>query len=315
MRDPKLGIKLSQLRALLAVAEHGNFSEAALMLSLSQSAISHAIASLEEELGVMLFQRGRQGAVLTPVGQRVVAQAQAVMQSLQQLVAEANLDRGLRGGQLRVSCFRSVAAHVLPGVIAQFRQRFPLIDIVLREREHYVEVEQDLHTAKADVGFLQLPCATDLQTFEVLRDEYVVIVPQQAFPAHHRLTWNDLTRFPLITAGGSCTELLKAHLERCGQSIPMAYTVREDSTLVGMVAKGLGAGLLPSLAAQPLPAGVQMFSLPVRLERRIGVAIWSGALHSPAVYAFLDEVQALDSLLVKPSPSPPFAEVNGSIVC
>jgi DNA-binding transcriptional ArsR family regulator len=59
-------LKISQLRALVAVANHGNFSEAALHLELSQSAVSHAIASLEEELGVMLLSRGRHGAHLTP---------------------------------------------------------------------------------------------------------------------------------------------------------------------------------------------------------------------------------------------------------
>jgi hypothetical protein len=63
-------IKLSQLRALVAVAECGNFSEAALHLEVSQSAVSHAIATLEDELGVVLFTRGRHGATLTPIGER-----------------------------------------------------------------------------------------------------------------------------------------------------------------------------------------------------------------------------------------------------
>nr|WP_258002467.1 LysR family transcriptional regulator [Fischerella thermalis] len=58
-------MKLSQIRALVAVAECGNFSEAASELQLSQPAISHAIATLEEELGVPLFARGRYGAVLS----------------------------------------------------------------------------------------------------------------------------------------------------------------------------------------------------------------------------------------------------------
>lgn len=61
-------LKISQLRALVGVADYGNFSEAALQMDLSQSAISHAIASLESELGVILLSRGRHGANLTPVG-------------------------------------------------------------------------------------------------------------------------------------------------------------------------------------------------------------------------------------------------------
>lgn len=72
-------MKLSQLRALVAVADHNNFSEAALHLGLSQSAISHAIASLEEKLGVVLLSRGRHGAHLTSVGERVTTHARNVL--------------------------------------------------------------------------------------------------------------------------------------------------------------------------------------------------------------------------------------------
>ncbi|NJO50380.1 MAG: LysR family transcriptional regulator, partial [Leptolyngbyaceae cyanobacterium RM2_2_4] len=92
MRDvSRDGIKLSQLRALIAVADHGNFSEAALYLDVSQSAVSHAIATLESELGVVLLSRGRHGANLTPVGQQIIQYARQVMQMLEQISKEANL--------------------------------------------------------------------------------------------------------------------------------------------------------------------------------------------------------------------------------
>jgi len=68
-------IKLSQLRALVAIADCGNFSEAALKLDVTQSTISHAITILEEDLGITLVQRGRHGARLTPVGDRITAHA------------------------------------------------------------------------------------------------------------------------------------------------------------------------------------------------------------------------------------------------
>jgi DNA-binding transcriptional LysR family regulator len=71
-------MKLSQLRVLVAVAEYENFTEAALQLEMSQSAVSHAIAALEERLGVVLFLRGRTGAHLTPVGQQIVTHAKAI---------------------------------------------------------------------------------------------------------------------------------------------------------------------------------------------------------------------------------------------
>ena len=75
------------------MAEHNNFSEAALHLELSQSAISHAITTLEEELGVLLLARGRHGANLTPVGERVISHARQMLQLLEAMVKEANLVR------------------------------------------------------------------------------------------------------------------------------------------------------------------------------------------------------------------------------
>lgn len=102
-------VKLSPMRALVAVASYGNFSEAALDLSISQSAVSHAIATLEDALGVVLLSRGRHGATLTPVGERVLHYAQVMLNTLEDIGREANLAKGLDGGHLRLVSFRSAA--------------------------------------------------------------------------------------------------------------------------------------------------------------------------------------------------------------
>ena len=149
-------IKISQLRALVAVALHGNLSEAALHLELSQSAVSHAIASLEQELGVLLLSRGRHGALLTPVGERVISHARSVLQLLEAVVKEANLEKGLHGGQVRIASFRSVATNVLPAVIARFRIHFPEITVAITEHYDFSGVEQALRAGYADIGFTYL---------------------------------------------------------------------------------------------------------------------------------------------------------------
>lgn len=87
-------LKISQLKALVFVADNGNFSAAALELDVSQSTVSYAIATLEEELGVLLLNRGRHGAQLTPIGERIVAHARAVLAPLQAIVAEASGAQG-----------------------------------------------------------------------------------------------------------------------------------------------------------------------------------------------------------------------------
>jgi DNA-binding transcriptional LysR family regulator len=291
-------VKLSQLRALVAVAECGNFGEAGLQLSVSQSAVSHAIATLEQELGVVLLSRGRHGATLTPVGERVLIHAQAMLRSLDEMGKEANLAKGLQGGAVRIASFRSVATHVLPSVIAEFRQRFPAIGITLNEFPGCVAVEQDLRDGRADVGITLLPTSADFHTLEILRDQYLVLIPPNYAVEPKPPTWEQLATYPLILSpeGDSCRELFLHHLNTLGKSLKPTYEVREDSTIVSMIRQGLGVGIIPRLAAEPIPPGIQTYSLPNPLERVIGVAILAEALQSPAVYAFLDILKDMSRL-------------------
>ncbi len=285
-------MKLSQLRALVAVADHKNFSEAALEMELSQSAVSHAIASLEEKLGVLLFFRGRHGAVLTSVGERVASHARQVLHLLDGIEKEAYLEKGLHGGQVRVATFRSVATHVLPAVIARFRSQFPEITVTMTEHNDYLGVEQALRAGQADIGFTYIPTSDEFDAWEILRDEYVVLLPPTTALTSSSLTWKDLAAYPLIfPSNNACYAKLYKYLMLSEFPLNVAYEVNEDSTIVSMVVQGLGAAILPRLAAEPIPAEVQVCSLPDPLERVIGVAILANGLQSPAVFAFLDALR------------------------
>lgn len=282
-------MKISQLRALVAVAKHGNFSEAALHMELSQSAVSHAIASLEEELGVVLLSRGRHGAHPTPVGERVISHARQVLHLLEEIEKEANREKGLHGGQVRLAAFRSVATHVLPMVIAQFRRHFPEISVSITENCDYVRVEQMLREGRADIGFTVLPASHEFETWEITRDEFTVLLPPTKRLNRTKLTWEELAAYPLIfPSGNACYSKVSDHLRALEFPMNIAYEVTEDSTIVSMVMQGLGVAIVPRLAAEPLPPGIQVCSLPVPLERVIGAAVLTNALQTPAVFAFLD---------------------------
>jgi DNA-binding transcriptional LysR family regulator len=275
---------------LLAVADGGSFSEAALQLQLSQSAISYAIASLEEDLGVMLFNRGRYGALLTPVGEQIAERARRVLTLIDDIYQHANLTKGLEGGQLRISSFRSAATHILPDVIAQYCQRYPSIAIRIAEYDDRPEVEADLRKGKADVGMIYLPAKADLETCDLMQDEFVVLYPPDFKPASPQLVWQDLFTYPLIMApdGDGCDAMVYHHCAQFGITLKPTYQIRSDSTIVSMVAKGIGASIGPKLAAEPIPPGVQAYSLPVPFYRTISVATLADGLLSPATYAFLD---------------------------
>lgn len=292
MNDSNLNqLKLSQLRALVAVADQGNFGEAALELGISQSAVSHAIATLEETLGVILFSRGRSGAQLTPIGEEVISHARQVLQSLDTMRKVASRAKGLQGGQVRVAAFRSAATHIVPGVIAQFRQSFPAIGISIREYYDHLEVEQALRMGQADVGFTLLPTKDEFETWELLQDEYIVLLAAEVQLDGDRLAWEQLADYPLICLEDALhLRLINDIHTKLGKTLHVAYRVRQASTLLSMVAQGLGAAVFPRLAAEPIPPGVQVCRLSEPLSRTIGVVLLADALHSPAVFALLDTV-------------------------
>lgn len=287
-------LKLSQLHILIAVTNYGSFSEAALQLQMSQSAISYAIASLEADLGVVLFSRGRYGANLTPVGEEIVDRARQVMYLIEDIFKRANLTKGLRGGSVRISAFRSAATHILPEVIAQFCRSYPAIAVSIAEYDDRPDVENDLRKGRADIGIVYLPTSHEFETWQLMRDEFVVMFPPD-FQPPSQFTWEVLTTYPLIMApeGDGCDAMVYAHCAKYGVNLHATYQVRSDATIVNMVAQGLGAAISPRLAADPIPPCVQVYSLPVPLFRVISVAVVTDALLSPAVFAFLDLLKNL----------------------
>ena len=288
-------IKLSQLRALVAIARTGTFSDAASKLDLSQSAVSHAIATLEEELGVSLLSRGRQGAVLTPVGQEITAEANNMLSLLKNIGRKAQDAKGLQAGLVRVVGFRSVATHVLPAVIEEFRKQYPGISVSIGEGSDVGGAEEILRRGAADIGFTYLPVSDTFDAWELFRDDYVALLPKEKAPTEgEALTWEGLTALPMILPlpDDGCRYNIDQYLLRHGQQVTPAYEVKEDSTVVGMVRRGLGATIIARLAAQPIPDDVVVCELPEPLERVIGVITLADALQTPPVFAFLDTLKA-----------------------
>ncbi|MGB6297698.1 MAG: LysR family transcriptional regulator [Rivularia sp. (in: cyanobacteria)] len=287
-------MKISQLRAVVAVADYGNFSEAALELQLTQPAISHAIATLEADLGVPLFVRGRHGAVLTPAGERILYHARQALQQIKMMHQEANRHKGLRGGNVRIASFRSVATHLLPKAISQFNEQFPQVAVNIVERPHYLDIENCLREGFADIGTTYLPTKDEFEGWEILKDEYIVLFPPNV-KINSQPTWEDLAAYQQIMLPAlPCGGILHEHLQVVAPFLNTVSDIQEDSTVVSMVNQGLAAAILPRLAALPIPQNIRVCSLPTPFARVIGIATLSDTLHVPAVFTFLEMLKKFD---------------------
>lgn len=288
-------MKLSQLHILIAIAERNSFSEAALDLDMSQSAVSNAIAALEADLGIVLFSRGRHGADLTSPGKRVLAHARQMLHLQEEILKEANLAKSLQGEKVRLSSIRSVATHLLPGIITRFQQQFPGTSVSVIEQLDEKSIEEDLRKGRADIGFTDECLSNEFATWEFLQDEFVVLLPRAWQLATPNLNWEQLKTYPLIIAsnGFNSDKQAFAHCEAFCKTIRADYHAKSDLTVVSMVAQGLGAAILPRLAAEPIPANVLVYSLPTPFFRSIRFAVMKPVPLRPHVSNFLEILKSL----------------------
>ena len=238
---------------------------------------------------------GRRGAVLTPAGERIVSHARQALQHLDMMQQEANLHRGLRGGNVRIASFRSVATHLLPKAIAKFNKQFPEVSVTIIERPNYIDIEDCLRQGRAELGTTYLPTSDEFEAWEIFRDEYIALLPPNNQTKTTQITWEDLAAYPPVMLPAlPCGRPIHQHLKAVAPRMNITSEFQEDSTVVSMVNQGLSAAIIPRLAAAPIPQQVRVYSLPVPLKRVIGVVVLKNALHIPAVFTFLDTIRKFD---------------------
>ena len=116
---------LKQLAYLVAIAETGKFGDAAKRVNVSQSSLSVQIADMEAELGALLIERGRHGALITPAGKDVVIQARLILREVEELKAIARQSEHEFSGRLNLGVLPSIGPYLLPPVTRHLHERFP----------------------------------------------------------------------------------------------------------------------------------------------------------------------------------------------
>ena len=292
-------IKLSQIRSFVAVAKYGKFNQAAVELDLTQPTVSHAIATLENDLGVQLLFRSKKGVNLTPAGESVVIHCHQILQSIENIQQEANRYKSLGGGKIRISAFRGASAQLLPKIRACFKTKHPQIAIEIIEEKDCPQVEQMVREGKADLGFTILPTIKELETIEVLRDDYIVLLPPDPkliTDIENQISWTQLLSIPIISYPNqnSCYKQIKGYFQAEGHQFQPAEQVRESDTIVNLVATGSGAAILPQLSVFHIPEGVSVCQLPKPLQRIVVAATLKDSDLSHAVWALIDFLKQLD---------------------
>jgi DNA-binding transcriptional LysR family regulator len=286
-------MNFSQLECLVALAEQGSFTEAAYSLNLTQSAVSHALAALENELGVMLLERNRKGVVaLTSVGQKIMPYARALLCQAAAIEQEAKTAKGQASGKLRVGSLSSFSPGLLASILTTFRQKYPSIEVALFEGTQE-EVAEWLSSSLIEVGFM-LHNSKGFESTLIATDELCVVVPL-GHPLQERssVKAGELAEeaFIMAKSGCACQVIEMAGLSPYKPQV--RYQASDSATVLAMVREGLGISLLPRmlLGEKPGEVGVLEFEPAQYLE--IGLAVRSRVTISPVAKLFIQTALSL----------------------
>ena len=242
---------LRQLEYVVAVADHLHFGRAAAACLVTQPGLSTQIQQLEELLGVTIFERSRRKVLVTGEGERIVARARETLRAADELVRTAHESRRPLEGDLRLGVIPTIAPYLLPRVLPQVRARYPKLKLLLTE-ERTESLVRGLREGRLDLLLLALPIdGDDLASMELCKEPFVLVAPEgHRLAKRQNASQEELAAEPiLLLEEGHC--LRQQALELCsrvGATEYSSFRATSMTTLVQMVANGLGATLIPSLA-------------------------------------------------------------------
>ena len=270
---------IRQLKYLVAVAEHRHFSKAAENCFVTQSTLSTAIRELEQHLGVMIFERNRKSVLITPVGEKLLAQARTILGEVEDFVGLARAEKGSLTGEIRLGVIPTIGPFLLPRMLCELRQAYGKLRLYLKE-ETSARLAAMLTQGKLDVLMLAFPYhLRDVETVTLFEDEFLLCMPPGHALEKARSVRQSQLRGEslLLLEEGHC---LRDHaLKACelqSAETNLVYQGTSLHTLVQMVANGLGLTLLPAVAVAGDVLGDT--NLPLRrfksekVCRRVGMA-------------------------------------------
>jgi DNA-binding transcriptional LysR family regulator len=286
-----LVMTITQLQVFVKTVEMGSFTKAGQALNMTQPAVSHAILSIESELGVTLFIRDRRkGLILTDVGKRIIVHIREILIGIEKIEQEVAVEKGLEVGTIRIGSFPSASAHFLPKIIRVLREKYPKLELVLHEGT-LEEVNEWLLTRVIDVGIIILP-SEEMDTLSLAKDKMVVVL-RDDHPLYIKpsISIKDLENEPLIVFKGGYESPIIDMFHQAKARLRKEFTVSNVSTALNMVQEGLGLTILAEMSFSTLPPNVKVRNLNPQVWREIALAVPSLKETSFAVQVFIQMVR------------------------
>jgi LysR family hydrogen peroxide-inducible transcriptional activator len=298
---------LTELKYIVAVARQKHFGHAAEACFVAQPTLSVAIKKLEDELGVVIFERGGTEISMTPLGAQIVAQAERVLEQTAAIKEIAKQNKDPLAGPLRLGVIYTVAPYLLPALVKTMIERVPQMPLVLQEN-FTVRLIELLRQGELDAAVMALPFSDQGLMVQPLYDEPFVV----ALPKHHAwakrasIAAEELkTETMLLLGNGHCfrDQVLEvcpemSRFSTTGDGIARTFEGSSLETIRHMVASGIGITVLPQASVRDMQANDGMlryvpFSEPPP-SRRVVIAWRKSFTRRAAVEAVRNAVLSSD---------------------
>jgi LysR family hydrogen peroxide-inducible transcriptional activator len=271
---------LTELRYIVALARERHFGRAAERCHVAQPTLSVAVKKLEDELGVILFERGQSEVSVTPAGEPIVRQAERVLAEAARVKELADTVGDPLAGPLRLGAIHTIGPYLLPRLVPLLRARAPKMPLMIQE-SFTTQLVEALKSGELDVAVLALPIEEPGLVAQAVYDEaFRVLVPAgHAWAKRKNIDATHLLDEPLLMLGrGNCFRDQVLDLcSRAGAGGPQVLEGSSLETIRLMVASEVGITVMPSSAVDGLPKDDALLRVRPFVEptptRRIGL-VW-----------------------------------------
>ncbi len=264
---------LKEYQAFIASVEKGSISKASSELNLTQSALTHLIINLEKQLGFKVMTRNKGGITLTKEGARIFPTIKDVVEGDKKITSLAKKIKGENSNVINIGAFSSVAVNWLPSIMNGFKKLHSEVEFTLTNG-NYDDISKALEEGVADIGFITLPCASNLKVYPLIKDRILSILPKthplanlETFPVEKFAT-EPVISLPEETDFDSRKVFKNANI-----SPNIVYRTNDDYAMISMVENNLGICLAPELILKGRTENVKVLETNPPSYRTIAIAI------------------------------------------
>jgi DNA-binding transcriptional LysR family regulator len=277
------------LQAFLAVADAGSFSRAAQRLYLTQPAVSKRLASLEDELGLRLFDRIGRSVSLTHAGSRLLPRARKLLLQAQDMKHLASNLTEEVSGPLILGTSHHIGLHRLPDVLKQYRSEYPDVQLDIRFMDSEAACRA-VEKGALEMAIVTLPTDShsNLQTRELWEDKLrFVAAPEHALAGKQQVSLEELSRYPAVLPGPTTytRSILEQVIQEQDLAISLGMSTNYMETLKMLAEINLGWSLLPETMLKQ--AKLEVLPVKLQLKRSLGLVTHSERILSNPAQALV----------------------------